>query len=197
MTRLGALSAKALVLAAPLVMVAACSGSDRAASKPTTTRATTTTTTTTVSTTTSTAGSATTQPPLTDDVRAVVDVDLTGSVKLHATFAKPDGCRTGAPKLPFVVLVVANSSDGSRIRFSPSLPVAGTFTLGDPTSASSLEGVVLEVAGPAGSQLSAPQTGTVTFDDAQGRAGHFRLSGLQSTSPSARDEVLDVSWTCG
>ncbi len=190
-----------LAACAITIAVAACSGSGsgKAAAHSTTTRrpASTTAARTTTSAAIPTTAVGTTLPPFVDDARATVDVDLTGSIHLRGTFTKPDGCQSGAPSLPFVVLVIANGDDGSRIRFAPSLPVATTFTLGDPASASSLEGLVLEVAGTAGTRLSAPQSGTVTFDDAQARAGHFRVSGLQSTTAGARDEVLDVHWTCG
>jgi hypothetical protein len=190
------------------IAIAGCSGSGpgKATPKPAGTARRTTTTTTAPTTTAppTTSGSTATSgatgtalPPLAEDVRATVEVDLTGSIHLHRTFTKPDGCQSGAPGLPFVVLVIANATDGSRIRFAPSLPVASTFALGDPASAASLEGVVLEIAGTAGTRLSAPQSGTVTFDDGQARAGHFRVTGLQSTTPGTRDEVLDVRWTCG
>lgn len=182
--------------------IAGCSGSDsgKAVAKSTTTTRRVTSTTTAATTSTAapaTAGTTTAYPPFTADARARVNVNLTGSIHLHDTFTKPAGCQSGAPTLPFVVLVIANASDGSRIRFAPSLPVAGTSTLGDPASASGLEGLVLEAAGTAGTELSAPQSGTVTFDDGQARAGHFHVTGLQSTAPGARDEVLDVSWSCG
>ncbi|MCU1456515.1 MAG: hypothetical protein JWL73_607 [Actinomycetia bacterium] len=184
-----------------LLVATGCAGaSSRSSSARTTSTArlsTPSSTTTSAGPTTTTAGPTTTYPPFADDANATVDVDLSGSKKLHATFTKVDGCQSGAPALPFVVLVTADATDGSRIRFSPSLPVATTFALGDPAAASSLEGIVLEVAGTAGTQLSAPQSGQVTFEDSQARAGHFRVTGLQSTTPGLRGEVLDVSWTCG